>query len=289
MIVIKIVGGLGNQMFQYAFGKSLALEYQAKLFLDISAYKTYKKHEYCLKYFDILEQTANHKLLSDFPSENAGSFRKWFGKKYHGIRLSESDYNNSNTKINPQKQPVYLDGFWQNHNHFSKYKKEISAILTPNISISSKVKKLQSRIKKENSVSVHIRRGDYVTNLSANDIHGVLSVDYFKAAIELIEKTEPNTKLYFFSDDIEWVKKQFSTKSSSTFVSGNTNVEDLELMRTCKHNIIANSSFSWWAAWLNSNPHKKVIIPDPWFKNKETIAENYYPEDWFKLSADFQK
>ena len=134
------------------------------------------------------------------------------------------------------------------------------------------------------SVSVHVRRGDYVSNKNAAKFHGLTGVDYYKAVVKEMAKRVKNPKLYIFSDDPEWCKQNLKFTQLTTYISHNTDgSEDMRLMKACKHNIIANSSFSWWGAWLNENPNKIVIAPKQWFSHSESNTKDVIPDSWQKL------
>ena len=172
-----------------------------------------------------------------------------------------------------EEYDYYLDGFWQCERYFQDAQLKIREELTP-----SKEKLLEFRqIISTNSVSLHIRRSDYLTS---NGFHPVQTLEYYKNAINKIGKYE---NLYVFSDDIYWCKNNLEFKNM-VFVEGKTNIEDLWLMSLCDHNIIANSSFSWWGAWLNNNPNKMVIAPKLWFGQHVNInSGDIVPDEWIKL------
>jgi hypothetical protein len=133
---------------------------------------------------------------------------------------------------------------------------------------------------------MHIRRGDYVSLKISNELHGVLPLEYYYNAIELIKKQNPNITVFVFSDDIPWVKENLKLKDKCVYVdfnSGENSVFDMFLMSLCKHNIIANSSFSWWGAWLNQNKNKIIVAPENWFAKKEMLNNDLIPDAWRKL------
>ena len=248
MIIVKLKGGLGNQMFQYAYGRKLTLERQATLVLD----KTYLTPIRQL----ITGTTTRHYELGEFKIK---------------------------AKFTKAKGHNYLDGYWQNE----KYFKDIRHILLKDFTLKKKTNnflKLKKLIAETNSVSIHFRRGDYVKRAVTRKYHGVLNLNYYRRAIALIGEKVEKPNFFVFSDDISWVKKNFKIGKPLTFISGLrklTNSEELILMSLCKHNIIANSSFSWWGAWLNKNPAKIVIAPKRWFRAK-TDSE-IVPQSWIKL------
>ncbi len=143
-----------------------------------------------------------------------------------------------------------------------------------------------AQIESTNAVSLHIRRGDYVKVKETNDFHGVCSIAYYETAIELITNKINDPVFYIFSDDMDWVKKNFNIRQNHVFVDANdaaTNYEDMRLMSLCKHNIIANSSFSWWGAWLNPSSSKTVIAPKKWMKDPSIETIDLIPGNWIRL------
>ena len=154
------------------------------------------------------------------------------------------------------------------------------------VPLGSRNKELLSLIRTVNSVSLHIRRGDYVSNPDTNSALGTCSLEYYRHCIEHIASNVENPHFFLFSDDINWVRDNLKIKYPTTVVDGNsadTNYADLHLMSNCKHNIIANSSFSWWGAWLNNNPDKIIIAPKIWFANSPLTPKEIIPENWLKL------
>ena len=142
------------------------------------------------------------------------------------------------------------------------------------------------RIQSTESVSLHVRRADYIQNALTNKIHGTCDQDYYDRAIRYIAERVIDPHFFIFSDEPEWVKENLKIDFPMTVVDCNDasrNYEDLRLMSTCKHNIIANSSFSWWGAWLNPNPDKLVITPEQWFNDKKRNTKDLIPEQWVKM------
>ena len=151
---------------------------------------------------------------------------------------------------------------------------------------SEKSRLISEEIKQLNSVSIHVRRTDYISNIPANNYHGTCNETYYIEAMKIIGKKISNPHFYIFSDEPEWFKANIKTNFQVTFVEHNKNeksFEDMYLMSLCKHNIIANSSFSWWGAWLNSNENKQVIAPANWFQDKTKNTKDLLPETWIKL------
>lgn len=141
----------------------------------------------------------------------------------------------------------------------------------------------------ENSVSVHIRRGDYVTKSRYNKTYAHCTVKYYENAVDYIAKKFPNPHIYIFSDDTDWIKENIKFPYETEYVThniGQNSFEDIRLMSNCKHNVIANSTFSWWGAWLNQNSEKIVVCPDVWFQDSRIVQTDIYPKEWIRIKND---
>ena len=264
MIIVRIFGGLGNQMFQYAYAKAMQQKgYKVKL--DLSKFKKYNLHGgYQLDKYKIDMKTASNLAVN-------------LAKV--GIRRNITErsllFDERLFKISGNE---YVKGYFQTEKYFLK----IREILLKNFQIKKETagstKEVAAYIlSKESSCSIHIRRGDYVSNEKTNNIHGTCSLKYYKNAINLILEKYNNTHFFIFSDDISWVKKNLKIKNANYIDHKVIPHEDMYLMSLCKHNIIANSSFSWWGAWLNQYKNKTVIAPRKWFvsKENEVICTNW--------------
>jgi hypothetical protein len=251
IITVRLRGGLGNQMFQYAYGRKVSLRDMAALKLDKS----------------LLQRRLRQILIGTTPREyELGEF-------------------NIKAELTKRANKNYLDGFWQSE----KYFKDIRNILLKDFTLKKKTPnflKIKKLIVEGNSVSVHIRRGDYVKRAVTRKYHGILDLSYYYEAVKLIGDKIKKIHIFVFSDDPVWVKENFKTEYPVTYVSGNfrlTNPEELILMSLSSHSIIANSSFSWWGAWLNKNPHKIIIAPKRWFKAKVKGDNDIVPKGWVKI------
>lgn len=291
MIITKLVGGLGNQMFQYAAGRAVAHRSNMPLKLDITYFETFKLRSYQLGCFNILEDFASTEDIERFKLHRRqavafvyykirAKLLPWYRQKL--IKQQGFSYDPDIFKI---KKSAYLDGYWQSEKYFA----DISDIIHREFTIKHKPNDINSqmlaKIDNVNSVSLHIRRGDYVNNKESYDFHGVCSLDYYKKSIKVIISQVHNPIFFIFSDDIEWAKTNLKIEYPLVFIDNNYNndYEDLRLMSNCKHNIISNSSFSWWAAWLNRNPNKIVLAPKRWFANQNINTKDLIPESWIKI------
>jgi hypothetical protein len=279
MVIVKIVGGLGNQMFQYAFGRTISLKYQTPLFLDLSAFTTYQLHSYSLNHFNIQARIASPQQIQKLTQKN----KWWFGSK---PKVFQEPHFYFCPAALSQKPSRYFDGYWQSENYFSgiipTLRKDLSVAIAPDLVNLGYVEKMKS----VNSVSLHIRRGDYVSNPSANQVHGVMGLEYYHQAIESIQRQLKDPYYFIFSDDPEWAKQNLKLDGPTDYIGHNgpeKNYEDLRLMSSCRAHIIANSTFSWWGAWLNPDPTKTVIAPKVWFASGQHNDKDLIPKNWIRI------
>lgn len=291
MIIVEIIGGLGNQMFQYAMAYALSKKSGVTMKLDLSMFEHYDLHKYGLNVFNISCSMASPEEVFHVKRAPQGikerMLKKLFSKKINNIFIEKTLLFDN--KITLLTGNYYLRGYFQCEQYFREYedliRNEFKIRISPNSVNLAISEDINANL---NAVSLHIRRGDYLHDPNANKIHGVLNFNYYHKAIGYLESRLEFLKVYVFSDDIEWVRENLVLGHPVIYVNVNnpdTNYEDLRLMSLCKHNIIANSSFSWWGAWLNQNPNKIVIAPKQWFadpiKNEE--ARDIVPETWIKL------
>ena len=281
MIITKLKGGLGNQLFQYAVGRAAALHHKLPLKLDLTIFKTYKLHNgYRLDQYAIQADIATENEIINLKGRNnalSSALRKaGLIKRKSYFKEKRSSYFDERVLKN---KFVYLDGYWQNALYFSNIRKELLRELSPINPMNDLGCDYLEPIKKSNSVSIHVRRGDY---LNLKDI-GILGLEYYATAVEYIRKNVANPTFYIFSDDLEWCKNSLGLLDDCIYVDGTqTEIDDLKLMSFCRHNIIANSSFSWWGAWLNQNPKKTVVAPKGWLLN-DPDSSNVILSDWVKI------
>lgn len=294
MILIKITGGLGNQMFQYALACILAKKNNAPVYIDTSFFQnnsTGTPRELELELFDNNLNLATPEILAYFNSlTTRHKLKRNFGLNYPKIYQEETfDFRK---KVLDLKSPVYLKGYFQSFKYFTGNENFIRKLFSFPIQELDKINiSLLEAIKNQNSIGIHIRRGDYVEDKKTKNFHGNLKKEYYLEAISKANRSCGNPKLFFFSDDSEWVKKKFTDiKFTKTFIDYNTGEnswKDMFLMSNCKHNIIANSSFSWWGAWLNQNSEKTIIAPKKWFAiNKENEdMPDLIPPSWIRIQG----
>ena len=281
MIIIRIQGGLGNQLFQYAAGRCLAEKLYTECKLDLSSLHKNQLRQSDLNYFSFEPLIATKKEIKQFvffPSlyrHSPALFSK-LGKNIY--REPHYHFDENFYRI---KNPVYLDGYWQSEKYFKPLEVLLRKELTIKHELVSHLAGSTKEWSSKETIAVHIRRGDY-TQQKIQDYHGTLSAGYYNNAIDALAAKFNNPFFCFFSDDIKWVKENINIQYPHEFISGYTKsaIEDFYLMSQCKHNIIANSSFSWWAAWLNNHPGKMVIAPRQWFNNANLDTKDLTPENW---------
>jgi hypothetical protein len=263
MIIVKLKGGLGNQMFQYAYGRNLEL-LGKKVVFDTSFFAGNKAKK----------DTARDFKLNNFNIETKAEFSD---KK----RPLSEIFDKIKIKLNPGQ-----DVFHQSEKYFENTKDVIHKEFTLKNKPSSESFDYKKKIADSaNPISIHIRRGDYIQSKVASKVLGVLPLEYYRKAIDLITKKVIDPHFFVFSDDVEWAMANLQTGFPTIFVLNKSipDYEELILMSKCSHHIIANSSFSWWGAWLNSNPNKTVIAPAKWFNAKPGAGKDIVPNSWTKI------
>lgn len=293
MIISNIIGGLGNQMFQYAVGRALSLQHGQPLRLNVSDFTGYGLHQgFELKrVFDCPTEIATDNDIRRIlgwqfsPLIRRFVMRPGFSKIRYAAFVAEPHFHYWHG-INNIPSDSYLSGYWQSERYFNSVAAQIRNDFLFKKPLENKNLELQEKIKSVNSVSLHVRRGDYVKNIKTSAEHGICSIDYYNNSINRISQRVSNPHFFIFSDDINWVKYNLTINYPFTYVSHNSGVEsfnDMHLMSLCNNNIIANSSFSWWGAWLNSNPEKIIISPMKWFQSKKYNTDDLIPTNWDKL------
>lgn len=294
MIITKIHGGLGNQMFQYATGFAVANRLKVPLSLDISYYVESNFRAFQLNQYNIHAHIATEeeiRRLHSKPQKILDIFRKqeriireqtpWFELRRAGIDKKDFSFDE---RVLHARDNTYLDGYWASERYFTDVADKLLVEFSLRKTFSQPAADMARVIgNSETPISVHIRRGDYVSDSKSIAMHGALPMDYYARAMESMERQVPNARYFVFSDDINWVQKNFPSRPGTEFVPGPPRISDMESMRLlslCKHHIIANSSFSWWGAWLCTNPGKIVIAPQQWALDPTRDTSNIVPEGW---------
>lgn len=282
MIITRLSLGLGNNLFQYALGRRLAIERNTELFLDFSG-ENEGRRRYALDYisrFNMIRSVASKKdlmkiiLLNKFPFLNLGHKNSVFTEKTHSFDLD----------VLGVPQNSYLTGYWQSEKYFKTVENTIRKDLKLKEPQGKKYQDFLDRIMKSNSISIHFRRDDFMSEKNLR-IFNTCTPDYYHNAVSYLSGKISAPELFVFSDDIEWVKQNIKFNFPTTFVSGNglADYQEIILMSACKYNIIANSTYSWWGAWLNDNPQKIVITPKKWFVDPDRDEKDLIPEEWIKI------
>jgi len=294
MIIVKLMGGLGNQMFQYALGRSLS----RKLGVEFKMDKSFYDHQppgvtprvYELGVYKIVENFASQNEVDTMlKTKKLGLFLRLLRKLK--LYKTKSDYiiepsNDFYSQIFNVPDNKYLEGYFQSYKYFDSIRDLIIKDFTLKDSPIGKNLECLNKILSVNAVSAHIRRGDYVTDKKTNAYHGTCGPDYYAKALETIKQKVSNPYFFVFSDDIEWVKQNMNFGDQVTYVDWNgpdAGQEDLRLMAACQHFIIANSSFSWWGAYLATNPNKIVIAPQKWFTDPAKVPQDLIPPNWLRI------
>ncbi|HVI45456.1 MAG TPA: alpha-1,2-fucosyltransferase [Chitinophaga sp.] len=288
-IVVKIFGGLGNQMFQYACGYALARRYNAQLCLDISAYKVKTHQGFEIPRFEGFSE----EVLSE--DEVLGLFGRFFPLKLLLIRkllpngrsvFVEKKFGMYN-ELPMSGNLMYLMGYWQSASFFNECAEELREKFVFKLQNLEKNQPILEKMKRNNSIAIHVRRGDYVSIKSNQQYHGVCSLEYYNNAIGLMEEKLDSPCFFIFSDDTEWANANLDFKGAQVYLvdvnKGSDSFMDMYMISQCNHQIIANSSFSWWGAWLNNHPEKIIVAPEKWFADTSIVSKNIIPEGWIRL------
>ncbi|WP_420247500.1 alpha-1,2-fucosyltransferase [Citrobacter sedlakii] len=283
-IYVRPMGGLGNQLFQYAVAYGIAQNNSAELIIDNRFFINYGLHGgYRLSNLNISEKCIG--------AEGCKTFPEWKCKlltKFPQLTRFTKDfiYDKISSYTNIKNEKVMLLGYWQNECNFHQYKEKLIEKFKP-VFIDEDAFKLAEEIKSVNSVIIHVRRGDYINNPIALKNHGVCSLNYYKKSIDTIKKIKGNVVFYVFSDDIDWCKENLLVEvlkqDNCVFISGKSQETDLWLMSCGKNHIIANSSFSWWGAFLSEYADQVVIAPQPWFDIRQRYTNDPALCNWIRL------
>jgi hypothetical protein len=292
MIIVCLKGGLGNQMFQYAAGRRLACTLNVALKLDLTWYGQklpgITPRVYSLDPFSIHAEPATDKEIGRLYEPQVNRISRFINSVnpcYRKTYIRDLDFR-FDPDILGLPDNSYLDGYWQSEKYFCDVVSVIRSDFTVRMAAEKRNREIASIIDESNAISIHIRRGDYVVDDKITAKHVTCSNDYYKKAVELVMTQVERPHFFVFSDDPAWVRENFSIPHTMTVVDHNgpeQGHEDLRLMRMCKHHVIANSSFSWWGAWLGNNPDKMVIAPRRWFSDESIDTADIIPSGWVRI------
>jgi hypothetical protein len=300
LIIIKIIGGIGNQMFQYAYGYAIAKKNNTKLYLDLSEINkintdvNFTNRKYELDVFNINTLELNPLLIKVLKvlikvnkKFNLDKLKYLAFKKYNITFPVFTEYVYYGHKYIEHKHLkfTYIEGYFQSQLYFKDFETEIKNLFTLPLKYINQTENYDY-----NNVAVHVRRGDYVNNFYISKIHGVCSISYYERSFDYFHQINDSITFYIFSDSLTEVKNEFANLSKRyklVFITSNTSHSafDLLKMSNFKHNIIANSSYSWWSAWLNNNSKKIIISPSQWVTDNyiNSTIKDLVPENWEKI------
>ena len=296
MVIVRLMGGIGNQLFQYAFGRQVALRKLCKLKIDISWFnENFKKitpRKFELDKFNIPFVCATEKEISKEKGEDRTGLSKSLFYRIQNLKpyykknvVIEKSLQYDNKIYNNPRSAYYM-GYWQTEKYFYNIKDVLLKEFTLKKNIEGKTCEILKLINQTVSVSLHIRRGDYISNPTFKEVYCEVGMLYFNKAIQHFLKINNKTVFFLFSDDLQWAKENFKG-DNYIFIDEEDAAISLYLMSKCKHNITCNSTFSWWGAWLNTNNDKIIITPERWFKKVEMYSKDLIPENWILLKNEY--
>lgn len=287
MVTVAVFGGLGNQMFQYAIGRSLANRLGCRLQLDLRHYDQHRAFAYGLGNFKIDAVIGTSRTLPPRKSNRLKYLRwRYLSNRHRMIREQSLSFD---PRVLTLTGSLYLRGYWQSEKYFA----DIANIIRQDFENAKPATgpnfEMLEQINSNSSIALHVRRGDYVSDPKANKFHGTCPPDYYQRGVRrIVDAIGGNPTVFVFSDDWQWARQNIHTDCEMVFVHHNDSFaahEDLRLMSACQHQVISNSTFSWWAAWLNSHTRKQVIAPRQWFADPQTRSDDILPEQWQTLAA----
>jgi Glycosyl transferase family 11 len=290
MILVRLSGGLGNQLFQYATGRGLAARHRTELVLDTSWYGK-QFWQTTSRPYDLYRYPVRARFMTAREA-------RWSGVYTHALlkRLSLPRkwllYRERRFGFDPEvlrlPDQVFLDGYWQCPRYFDNIATEIRDEATPTVAMDDQDKRIADLAGDGDSIAVHVRRGDYVTLRSAARAHGTCSLAYYRGAIDVVTAQLASPRFFVFSDDPHWTRANLRIDAPVTYVTHNSPdlaFQDLRLMSLCRHQIIANSSLSWWGAWLNPYAAKIVVAPRTWLLTTQETTD-LIPEGWIRIESE---
>ena len=275
-VIAKVFGGLGNQMFQYAAGRALATRLRQPLQIDTrSSHREGNAHNgfeltrvFAMEPDHATDNSVRRQLGWRSPRLVQRLLRRSKAKRLYGRYVPEPHYHFW-PGFEVLEGPCFLDGYWQSFLYFAASAKALRSEFAFRLPLEHANARIAEQIAAApHPVSIHVRRGDYVSSSRTASHHGVLGLDYYRTALDRVVDRLARPQFFVFSDDIAWARANLPVPGDAVFVGHNTTLDshfDMHLMSRCRHHVIANSSFSWWAAWLNADPDKIVIAPSRWF------------------------
>lgn len=289
MIIVKLFGGLGNQMFQYAAARRLALQHGTDVRLDLRWFGTQTTRELALLNLAVRAAPAPADLLlRGFPDEWTGSGRRsrlrarMAARRQGQVLLAESRPGVFQPALLTAPDAATLVGYWQSEKYFVDVAQELREEFSSPRPPSPRDASIRAEIEQTGGVSLHVRRGDFAHDASAS-AHGLSSPDFYRRAMSLVDDELGSPVYYGFSDDPDWVLENIRHPRLRMVASADRTAQahdDLALMAACRGHIVANSTFSWWGAWLGSAPDKLVVAPRQWFADARLSSRDIVPASW---------
>ncbi len=305
MIIVELMGGMGNQLFQYAAGRCLAMQRNQPLYLDLATLldrspnkeEGFVYRDYDLGIFNTQENFAIPAMVFDLIGSSSLSPTLWqrikrkFNTAVKGVnyekRLYKEPHFHYDEQFYKQQAPLYLNGYWQSAKYFEPIAHLLRQELTFRQPLPPHCEGLATQIKQTNSICLNVRRGDFVNSTKTSQLLGFIGLDYLQNGIvEMLQKVE-NPHFFVFSDEPQWCVENLPLSYPTVYVTheyaGEKFKDYLQLMTLCKHFVIPNSTFAWWAAWLATYPKKIVISPKKWFANNQMNCQDLIPEEWTRI------
>jgi hypothetical protein len=296
MIIVELISGLGNQLFQYAAGRALSLRLNTSLKIDRRWFdmniEKQTPRSYGLDPFSLDPIFATEKEIQRLRYPNINSLSGKIitkldsMKPYYKQAVYKEPHFQYDTNFNKASINTYLIGYWQSEKYFTEYAEVIRKDFQFRFPLEGKNQHWANLIQNSNAVSLHVRRSDMVHNPEVAKTHGSCSLDYYINANNLICEGLEHPEFFIFSDDPDWCKENLHLSNPTHYIDNNQGDQsfiDMQLMSLCKHHVIANSSFSWWGAWLNSSTSKRVIAPKRWFADDSRDTSDLLPSSWIRI------
>lgn len=289
MIIVKLIGGLGNQMFQYATARALAYRHGVELKLDTSFLLRDAEGKYTQRNYELSVFEANPKIATEIETASFLKFgtnrlfrelQRLVPELFGNLYIAENSPLYFKNFIHLPNH-TYLDGFWQSEKYFNNIRHILLSDFQIKTPVPPAVRAWQEKISQVKSIAVHVRRGDYLNSASAQTHHGSCSINYYQQAVQHIIDEQGPGEIFVFSDDIKWCRNHLKFNTQTNYVEhAEAACWDMFLMSQCNGNVIANSSFSWWAAWLNQQPDKIVIMPENWLTGVRSSSLDIVATNW---------
>jgi hypothetical protein len=281
MVISRITSGLGNQLFQYACGRAVSLRHGVPLKLDLGNFREFQNRRYSLDAFKIEATEATPDEIRDLLKTDTFWHRLTTPRGHrHVLRERGFAFDETVLRAGPD---VYLSGYWQSPRYFADAGTQLRRELTWRLPPPAETLRVLEKMDAETAVAVHVRRGDYVSNPGYAKRFGALPPAYYARALGYLAERVQGLHAFVFSDEPAWVKVHFPKTVPLIVVEGNPAPEDLRLMAACRSHVVANSTFSWWGAWLAPFPDKTVLAPVRFFNDPNLPDRDLVPENWVRI------